>query len=101
MFLKYDIRTAKNRQKEKQLDFKKKNCVSKYTVVLSSAAHILKNWNDIEKISMATAQGWHPNSWSVPYFYRQAKAERIQHHQTISSTNAKGSPLDRKHRKVV
>ena len=34
-------------------------------------------------------------------FTRQAKAERIQHHQTSSSTNAKGSSLDRKHRKVV
>ena len=33
--------------------------------------------------------------------YRQAKAERIQHHQTSSSTNAKGSSLDRKHRKGV
>ena len=30
--------------------------------------------------------------------YRQAKAERIQNHQTSSSTNAKGSSLDRKHR---
>ena len=33
--------------------------------------------------------------------YRQAKAERIQHHQTSSSTNAKGSSLDRKHRKAI
>ena len=33
--------------------------------------------------------------------FRQAKAERIQHHQTSSTTNAKGSSLDRKHRKVV
>ena len=31
--------------------------------------------------------------------YRQAKVERIQHHQTSSWTNAKGSSLDRKHRK--
>ena len=31
--------------------------------------------------------------------YRQAKAQRIQYHQTSSSTNAKGSSLDRKHRK--
>ena len=31
--------------------------------------------------------------------YRQAKAERIQHHQTSSSTNTKGSSLDKKHRK--
>ena len=32
---------------------------------------------------------------------RQAKAQRIQHHQTSSPTNAKGSSLDRKHRKGV
>ena len=31
--------------------------------------------------------------------YRQAKAERIQQQQTRTSTNAKGSSLDRKHRK--
>ena len=31
--------------------------------------------------------------------YRQAKAESIQHHQASSSTNAKGSSPDRKHRK--
>ena len=29
----------------------------------------------------------------------EIKAVRIQHHQTSSSTNAKGSSLDRKHRK--
>ena len=33
--------------------------------------------------------------------YRQAKAERIQHQQSSSSTNAKGSCVDRKHRKGV
>ena len=33
--------------------------------------------------------------------YRQAKAERIQHHQTSSPTNAKGSSLERKHKKGV
>ena len=31
--------------------------------------------------------------------YSQAKAERIQHHQKSSLINAKGSSLDRKHRK--
>ena len=31
----------------------------------------------------------------------EAKAERIQHHRTSSSTNAKGSSLYRKHRKCV
>ena len=31
--------------------------------------------------------------------YRQAKAKRIQQHQSSSSTNAKGLSLDRKHRK--
>ena len=33
--------------------------------------------------------------------YRQANTERIQHHQTSSPTNAKGSSLDRKHKKDV
>ena len=33
--------------------------------------------------------------------YRQAKAERIQHHQTSSPTNAKGYSLDKKHKKGV
>ena len=32
--------------------------------------------------------------------YRQAKAERIQHHQTSSPTNVKGSSLDRKQKRV-
>jgi len=31
----------------------------------------------------------------------QAKAERTQHHQTSSATNAKGSSLDRKQRKAL
>ena len=33
------------------------------------------------------------------FSYRQVKGERIQHLQTSSSTNAKGSSLDRTHRK--
>ena len=33
--------------------------------------------------------------------YRQAKDERIQHHQTSSPTNSKGYSLDRKHKKGV
>ena len=33
--------------------------------------------------------------------YRQAKARRIQHHQTSSPTNAKGSSLDRKYKMGV
>ena len=39
--------------------------------------------------------------WGViKSFTDKAKAERNQHHQTSSSTNAKGSSLDRKHKKV-
>ena len=37
----------------------------------------------------------------IKRFYREEKAEKIQHHQTSSPTNAKGSSLDRKHRKHV
>ena len=31
--------------------------------------------------------------------YRQAKAKKIQHHQTSSTTNAKGTSLSGKHKK--
>ena len=33
--------------------------------------------------------------------FTDKQKQRIQHHQTSSSTNAKGSSLDRKHRKAV
>ena len=33
--------------------------------------------------------------------YRQAKAERIEHHQTSSPTNAKGYSLDRKQKRSI
>ena len=36
--------------------------------VFAFIAHILKNWNNNEKISMTPAQGWHTNLWSLPYF---------------------------------
>ena len=35
------------------------------------------------------------------WIQKQAKAERIQHHQTSSSTNAKGSSLDRKQKRLI
>ena len=38
---------------------------------------------------------------AVQKLYRQAKAERIQHQQTMSPTSAKGFSLDRKHRKGI
>ena len=34
-------------------------------------------------------------------FYRQAKAERIQHHQTSLTTNANGTSLHRKEKATV
>ena len=66
-------------------------------------------WQDILKVMKENNQQprlLYPARISFRYerefkLYRQAKAERIQHHQTSSSTNAKGSSLDRKHRKVV
>ena len=36
--------------------------------------------------------------WRNQKLYRQAKAKRIQHHQTSSTTNAKGTSLSGKHR---
>ena len=63
---------------------------------------ILKWWREkpttqITVPSKDLIQIWRRNQ----KLYRQAKAERIQHHQTSSSTNAKGSSLEKKHRKVV
>ena len=66
-----------------------------------------REWQDILKVmkekptsnitipSKDLIQIWRRNQ----KLHRQAKAERIQQHQTSSSTNAKGSSLDRKHRK--
>ena len=39
-------------------------------------AHIFKNWNNTEKISMAPTQGWHTNLWSLPYF--SVTASRVE-----------------------
>ena len=47
----------------------------------------------------STQQGSHSDSKEKPKAL-QAKAERIQHHQTSSPTNAKGYSLDRKHKKM-
>ena len=54
-----------------------------------------KTYNKITLPRKDLIQIWRKN----PKLYRQAKAERFQHHQTSSSANAKGSFLDRKHRK--
>ena len=67
-----------------------------------------REWQDILKVvkekkpttqitvpSKDLIQIWRRNQ----KLYRQAKAERIRYHQTSSSTNAKGSSLDRKYRK--
>ena len=51
-----------------------------------------------KKTDYCTQHGSQSNMKEKSKAYRQAKAERI-HHQTSSSTNAKGSSLDRKHRK--
>ena len=65
-----------------------------------------REWQDILKVttynqitvpSKDLIQIWRRNL----KLYRQAKAERIKHHQTSSSTNTKGSSLDRKHRKGI
>ena len=31
--------------------------------------HIYWHWNNTEKISMLLVQGWHTNSWNIPYLY--------------------------------
>ena len=69
-----------------------------------------REWQDILKVmkekknynlDYCTQQGSHSNMKEKKKLYRQAKAERIQHHQTSSPTTAKRSSLDRKHKKGV
>ena len=69
-----------------------------------------REWQDILKVMKENnlqPRLLYPSRISFKYegrnqrLYRQAKAERIQHHQTSSPTNAKGSSLERKHKKGV
>ena len=67
-----------------------------------------REWQDILKVmkEKPTTQITVPSKDLIqiqrrnPKLYRKAKAERIQHHQTSSSTNAKGSSLDRNTEKI-
>ena len=64
-----------------------------------------REWQDIPKVMKEKnlhPRLLYPARVSFQYegdqkLYRQAKAERIQHHQTSSPARAKGSSLDRKH----
>ena len=66
-----------------------------------------REWQDILKVmeeknlqpNYYTQQGSHSNMKEKSKALQTSKCERIQHHQTSSSTNAKGPSLDRKHRK--
>ena len=68
-----------------------------------------REWKDIfivmkEKtynLDYCTQQGSHSNMKEKSKALQTRKAERIQHHQTSSPTNAKGSSVDRKHKKGV
>ena len=64
-----------------------------------------REWQDIPKVAYSphycTQQGSHSNMKENQKLYRQAKAERIQHHETSSPTNAKGYSLDKNHKKGV
>ena len=68
-----------------------------------------REWQDILKVMKEKnlqpdyypQQGSHSNMKEKSKPYRQAKAERIQHHQTSSPTNTKGYSLDRKHKNGV
>ena len=68
-----------------------------------------RDWQDILKVMKEktynqdyyTQQGFHSNMKKKSKTLQRSKSDRILHHQTSSSTNAKGSSLDRKHRKGV
>ena len=64
-------------------------------------------WHDIFKVMKGKNlqprllywQGSHSDSMEKSKLYRQAKAKRVQHHQTSSTTNAKGTSLSGKHKR--
>ena len=66
-----------------------------------------REWQDILKVMKENnlqPRLLYPARISFKYegkIKRQAKAERIQHHQTSSPTNAKGYSLDRRHKNGV
>ena len=64
-----------------------------------------REWQDILKVmkenyspDYCTQQGSHSNMKEKSKALQTPKADRIQHHQTSSPTNAKGSCIDKKHR---
>jgi len=66
-----------------------------------------REWQDIIKVmkkityspDYCTQQRSHSNMKEKSKALQTSKAERLQHHQTSSPTNAKGYCLDRKHKK--
>ena len=79
------------------------------TADLSETLQSRREWQDILKVMkeknlqprlLYSARISFKYEGEIKKLYRQAKADRIQHHQTSSLTNAKGSSLDRKHRKL-
>ena len=112
------IKVMKNKQKEQILiAAREKQQITPKGIPISIIAdrsmetlQARREWQDILKVmkekklqprfsipSKDLIQIWRRNQ----QLYRQAKAERIQHHQTSSPTNTKGYSLDRKHKNGV
>ena len=68
-----------------------------------------REWQDIFKLmkgkknynqDCSTQQRFHSYSMEKLNIYRQAKVKKIQHHQTSFTTNAKGTSLGRKYKRM-
>ena len=81
--------------KDKSWTFKRKSSGQKGMAGHTKSDEREKPITQITVPSNDLIQIWRKNQ----KLYRQAKAQRIQHHKTSSSTNAKESALDRKPRK--
>ena len=112
------IKLPKFKQKEKILKAaREKQKITHKGILISITADLSvetlqarREWQDILKVMKENnlqPRLLYPARISFKYegenqkLYRQAKAERIQHHQTSSPTNSKGYSLHRKHRKGV
>ena len=67
-----------------------------------------REWQDIFRVMKGkknynqdyyTQQGYHSDSKKKLKALQTSKSKRIQHHQTSSTTNAKGASLGRKHKR--
>ena len=104
--IKYWVKILKAPREKQQIIYKGSHI--RLTADLSAETlQARREWQDIFKVmkgknvqkDYSTQKGSHSDSTENLKLYRQAKAKRIQHHQTSFTANAKGNSLGREHKR--